>query len=162
MSFQPLISNILSLSEVVEKRLMMAKELGADVAINPAKEDLSKRVKELTGGYGADAVIVATGNKTAIESAFKCVSGAGTIVFFGGTYPPANVEIDPNIIHYGEIKVIGSYDHIPSHVERALKLLSEGKIRVEKLVSNTFSLDQLRDGFELVKSADALKVNVKP
>jgi len=150
------------LSEVIEKRLEMAKEIGADAAVNPAREDLSKKVKELTGGYGADAAIIATGNKTAIESTFKTVSGAGTIIFFGGTYPPVNVEIDPNIIHYGEIKVTGSYDHTPTHVERALKLLSEGSIKVEKLISNTFSLSQLKEAFELVKSADALKVNIKP
>jgi len=150
------------LSEMVERRLKMAEEIGADAVINPAREDLSKKVKELTGGYGADAVIIATGNKIAIESAFKAVSGAGTIVFFGGTYPPVNVEIDPNIIHYGEIRVTGSYDHTPTHIERALKLLSEGLIKVEKLISNTFSLSQLKEAFELVKSADALKVNIKP
>lgn len=150
------------LSEVIERRLNMAKELGAHVVINPAKEDLSRRVKELTGGYGADAVIIATGSKTAIESSFKTVSGAGTIVFFGGTYPQVNVEIDPNMIHYGEIRVMGSYDHIPIHVEKALKLLSERSIEVERLISNTFSLSQLGRAFELVRSAGVLKVSIKP
>jgi len=149
-------------SEIAEKRLKMAKELGADTVFNPAKEDLTTQVRSLAGGYGADAVIVATGSKTAIESSFKTVSVAGTVILFGGTYPPVNVEIDPNIIHYGEVTVTGSYDHTPAQVERALRLLAKGAIRVEKLISDTFRLAQLKEGFELVESGDALKVNVKP
>jgi len=149
-------------SEVVENRLKMAKDFGADITVNPAKEDMPKIVKDQTGGYGVDAVIVATGSKAAIESAFKAVRSAGTIVLFGGTYPPANIEVDPNIIHYGEINVTGSYDHVPHHIERGLKLLEMRKLNVEKLVSNTFPLEQLKEGFELVKSGYALKVQVKP
>lgn len=148
-------------SEVVESRLEMAKEYGADEVVNPIQDDMPKRVKELTDGYGADAVIVATGSKSAIESAFKAVSVAGTIVLFGGTYPPVNIEVDPNLIHYGELKVTGSYDHLPTHVERGLKLLHEKKIEVEKLVSHTLPLEQLKEGFELVKSGTALKVQIK-
>jgi L-iditol 2-dehydrogenase len=150
------------LSEVIESRLTMAKDFQADAVINPTKEDLAKKVKELTGGYGADAVIVAAGSKGAIESAFKAVAPTGTIVLFGGSYPPVTVEFDPNIIHYGEIKVTGSYDHIPAHMERALKLLSQDAINVEKLISNTFELSSLKEAFELVKTANALKVNVIP
>jgi len=150
------------LSEIVESRLKAAKDFGADVVVNPLNEDLSKVVKGLTQGYGADAVIVATGSKTAIESAFKAVSAAGTIVLFGGTYPPTNIEVDPNLIHYGELKVTGSYDHLPTHVERGLKLLSQKKINVKKLISHTFPLDSLKEAFELVRKATALKVQVVP
>jgi L-iditol 2-dehydrogenase len=148
-------------SEVVENRLKVVKEFGADITINPLEEDMPKVVKELTDGYGADAVIVATGNKTAIESALKAVSAGGTVVLFGGTYPPVNVEIDPNVIHYGEVKVTGSYDHLPIHVEKALKLLHDKKIEVGKLVSHTLQLEQLKEGFELVKNGTALKVQIK-
>jgi L-iditol 2-dehydrogenase len=147
-------------SEIVDSRLKMAEELGADATVNPTKENLQQKVKGLTDGYGADAVIVAGGSKSAIESAFKTVSPAGTIVLFGGTYPPTNIEVDPNIIHYGEIRVTGSYDHLPTHVERALKLLSQKKINVEKLISHTFPLEKLKEAFELVKSAAALKVQI--
>ncbi|MGQ9781470.1 MAG: zinc-dependent alcohol dehydrogenase [Nitrososphaeria archaeon] len=149
-------------SEVVEGRLRKAKELGADHVINPIIEDLPKMVADLTDGYGADAVVVATGNKAAIETAFNAVSAAGKIVFFGGTYPPANVELDPNLVHYGELLITGSYDHTPNHVERALKILSKKRIDVGKLISHTFTLDRLKEAFELVRSAAALKVQVTP
>ncbi|MEM2123525.1 MAG: alcohol dehydrogenase catalytic domain-containing protein [Candidatus Bathyarchaeia archaeon] len=149
-------------SEVVEERLRVAKKFGADFVINPMKENLSGKVRDLTDGYGADAVIVATGNKNAIESAVKTVSNAGTVILFGGSYPPINIEIDPNIIHYGEMKIMGSYDHTPTHFERALRILSRKLINVEDLVSKTFSLDELAKGFETVKKGEALKVNIKP
>jgi len=149
-------------SEVVEGRLEMARRMGADVVVNPAREDLAERVREAAGGYGADAVIVATGNKAAIEAAFESIGPAGTVVLFGGTYPPIKVEVDPNLIHYGEVRVVGSYDHLPVHMERALMLLSRRSIDVRSLISHTFGLEQLKEGFELVKTGRALKVVVKP
>ena len=149
-------------SEVVEERLRAAEKFGADFVVNPMEEDLNSRVRELTDGYGADAVIVATGNKNAIESGVKTVSNAGTVVLFGGSYPPVNIELDPNIIHYGEIRIIGSYDHTPTHTERALRILCRKLINVEDLVSRTFSLDELERGFETVKRGEALKVNIRP
>ncbi len=148
-------------SEVVENRLKMAQEFGADVIINPGKENLSERVKDLTGGYGADGVIVATGTKSAIESAFTAISGAGTIVLFGGSYPPTKVEIDPNLIHYQEIKITGSYDQIPIHIGRALDILSRKLINVEGLIAHSFPLSRLKEAFELVKSGEALKVFIE-
>jgi (R,R)-butanediol dehydrogenase/meso-butanediol dehydrogenase/diacetyl reductase len=52
-------------TEVVEKRLEKAKELGADVVINAAREDVLKRVTELTDGFGPDIVFDCTGNPEA-------------------------------------------------------------------------------------------------
>lgn len=150
------------LSELIERRLELSKKMGADIVINPNKQDLGSKVKTLTNGYGADAVIVATGGKAAIEDAFKTVSSAGTIVIFGGTYPPTKIEVDPNIIHYGEIKVTGSYDHMPIHVEKALKILSSKMVNVKQLISHSIPLNKLKEGFEIVKNAKGLKVIVKP
>jgi len=149
-------------SELVESRLKTAWEYGADVTVDPLNEDLAAKVKGLTDGYGADAVICATGAKSAIESAFKAVAVAGKIVLFGGTYPPTDIQVDPNIIHYGEICVTGSYDHLPIHMLRALKLMSSDALNVTRLVSNTFALDWIREAFELVRAGKALKVQVKP
>lgn len=149
-------------SEVVEERLEMARKIGADMVVNPARENLHNKVKEVSGGYGADAVIVATGNKAAIETAFESIGPAGTVVLFGGTYPPTKVELDPNLIHYNEIRVVGSYDHLPIHMEKALLLLSKKSLDVKSLISHTFELDNLREGFELVKTGKALKVMVRP
>ncbi len=149
-------------SEVVAGRLKVAEKLGANAVINPAKEDLQNRIKELTDGHGADHIIVSTGNTEAIKSAFTAVSSTGTILLFGGTYPPSTVPVDPNLIHYNEIRVIGSFAHRTVNVEKALKILSDNAIRAEELISNTFRLDQLKEAFELVDSGRSLKVNVKP
>ncbi|MEM2921453.1 MAG: zinc-binding dehydrogenase, partial [Candidatus Bathyarchaeia archaeon] len=149
------------LSEMTENRLRMAEELGADVVVNPAKSDLSKTVRELTDGYGADGVIVAAGSKKAVESALTAVSGAGTVVLFGGSYPPTKVEIDPNLIHYQEIRITGSYDQIPIHIKRALNLMKEGKIDVERLIAHRLPLTKLKEAFEIVKSMETLKVFIK-
>ncbi|MEM2864764.1 MAG: alcohol dehydrogenase catalytic domain-containing protein [Candidatus Bathyarchaeia archaeon] len=149
------------LSEVIEDRLMMARELGADVAVNPTRSDMVKEVKELTDGYGADGVIVATGARKAIEDAFNAVSGGGKVVLFGGSYPPVMVEIDPNLIHYKEIKIMGSYDQTPIHIERALNLIAKGRIDVERLIAQRLPLSRLKEAFELVKGMKTLKIFIK-
>ncbi len=149
-------------SEVFQRRLDAAERLGADVTINPTSENLAARVKGMTEGYGADAVICATGSRKALEDALTAVSSTGKVVLFGGTYPPEKMQIDPNIIHYGEICVTGSYDHLPVHMHRALRLLESQKLSIASLVSDRTSLEQLKEAFELAMTSKALKVVVKP
>jgi L-iditol 2-dehydrogenase len=149
-------------SEILESRRSMAKQFGADFTINPSSEDLPSRVKELTEGNGADAVICATGARRAIEDAIPAVGSGGRLVLFGGTYPPERIQIDPNIIHYGEICITGSYDHLPIHMHRALQLLNSRKIEVMSLISDTLSLERVKQAFELAMNSTALKVLVKP
>jgi len=149
-------------SEVLQSRLDTAKQLGADATINPSNEDLVAKVRELTDGYGADAVICATGSRNALEDALTAVGSTGKVVLFGGTYPPEKMQVDPNIIHYGEICVTGSYDHLPVHMHRALWLLKSRKIEVTSLISDTFGLERLREAFELAMTSKALKILVKP
>jgi len=149
------------MSEINESRLKIAKELGADILVNPASEDLSKVVKENTED-GVDAAIVTVGNKAAIESVFPVVSRRARIVIFAGTYPQSKIEIDPNLIHYGELKLTGSYDHMPENMTRALQLMDKKMVNLEKIITHKLPLERLNEGFELVLNAKSLKVQITP
>ncbi|MGB9623062.1 MAG: zinc-binding dehydrogenase [Candidatus Bathyarchaeia archaeon] len=72
------------MSGLCEQRLQKAKELGAYKVINSKIEDAIAGVKESTNGLGADSVIVAVGNVSAIEQGLKMVRDGGDIVLFGG------------------------------------------------------------------------------
>ncbi|MEM2690100.1 MAG: alcohol dehydrogenase catalytic domain-containing protein [Nitrososphaerota archaeon] len=143
-------------------RLRVAERLGAVLAINSRDVDAVDVVRKETGGLGADKIVVATGGKSAIGDALRMVAPGGRIGIFAGTYPPTSIDLDPNMIHYGEVCVIGIMEHTPHHFERALNLISRGLIDVKQLITHRFPLEKINEAFEVVKSRRGLKVIVSP
>jgi L-iditol 2-dehydrogenase len=91
------------------------------------------------------------------------VRKAGRVVLFGGL-PKANpmTTMDGNIIHYGEIEVVGAFSYHPIYHELALDLLNRGVIPADLLISGTFPLEKTGDAFESAASGEVLKVVVTP
>jgi len=145
-------------SDVIKQRLDIAKEFGADITVNPKEEDLNKIVKNTTGGWGADAVIIAVGKPEIVQQSVNLVGIGGSMVIFAGVYPKTSVAIDPNFIHYQEINITGSSDYTDQNFIRALKLIEDGYVNVEKLVTDVLPLEKVAYGMELVNSSKRLKV----
>ena len=150
------------ISDLLDERLSKAKSLGADVVVNGLKEDLAEVVKSLTDGIGADKVIVSIGNKEAIEQSLPLVRKKGTVILFGGTLPPRDVQINPNLIHYGEITITGSADHTRDDFRTAVKLIADKKLRLRELITHELTLDELKEAFEIVTNRKGLKVIIHP
>jgi L-iditol 2-dehydrogenase len=146
------------ISEPIEARRKKAKELGVDEVINPLEGDFVKKVKDLTNGRGAKAVIVAVGKRIVEMQALEAVRKNGTVVFFAGTWPEVKFEINPNFFHYNEVKLTGASNFNIAVFPRALKLMGSKMINLETLVSHRVSLDDLKEGFEIVEKQKALKV----
>ncbi|MEM2514879.1 MAG: alcohol dehydrogenase catalytic domain-containing protein [Candidatus Bathyarchaeia archaeon] len=149
-------------SETIEERLKKAKELGSDDIINPKEVDFVKTIKDLTGGRGPDVVIVSIGNPMAEMQALEVVRKNGVVCFFGGTWPEVKLEINPNFIHYNEIKLTGASNYNYSVFPRSLKLMASKLIKLETLVSHILPLERAKEGFELVEKRIGLKVIVSP
>lgn len=151
------------LSEVNEARLAQAKSFGCDVLVNPAKEDLAARVMAETGGLGADVAIVAAPAATPQEQAVHLVRKRGTVVLFASLPKGAsNLTIDSRPIHYGELRVVGTSDSAPWHVEKAVALLAAGTVPGAKLATHVLPLDQFRQALSLMESGQALRVVLRP
>jgi len=150
-------------SEPVAKRLNMVQAFEPDATIDPSSEDVVARVRELTDGLGADVVVCANPVASTQTQAVEMVRKRGTIVLFGGL-PKANpmTTLDGNIIHYGEIKVVGAFSYHPAYHELALDLLNRGVIPADRLISDTLPLEKVGKAFEAAASGDVLKVVVKP
>jgi len=148
-------------SDVIQSRLDKALELGADAVINASKEDPIARVKELTGGYGADCAITAMGIVKAQAQALDMVDIGGRVNFFAGTYPAGTFELDPNHLHYRTLHVTGSHDYTPRHFQIAMDFIRLGTVDVAALVSHELQLADVRGGFETVKNQQGLKVIVQ-
>lgn len=151
------------MSEISEQRIKMAEKMGADYVINPIEEDIEKKVMELTGQRGSDAVIVAVASPQAQKDALRIVRRGGRINFFAGL--PAGkeiVEINTNIIHYKQITVLGTSMPDIHDFKKMLDILSSKIIDVRPLITHTFSL---QDGITAVLMAlrgEGLKIQLKP
>ncbi|MGX7013457.1 alcohol dehydrogenase AdhP [Vagococcus silagei] len=111
--------------DVNDLQLDFAKELGADVVINPAKEDAAKKIIELTDG-GAHGAVVTAVSKAAFNSAVDCVRAAGTIVAVG--LPSESMDLNiPRLVLDG-IKVVGSLVGTRNDLAEAFQFGAEGKV----------------------------------
>ena len=145
-------------SDLLLERLIKAEELGADAVILASRDDAVQRVNELTDGYGADVVIVCVGAPQALQQALAMAGNNGTVNFFAGTYPPTTLEIDPNLIHYKQIRLTGSHDFTPRHFQTALRFIELGTVKVAPIVSHELPMAQVKAGFDTVAERAGLKV----
>jgi L-iditol 2-dehydrogenase len=144
-------------SDPIAARLAKAKELGVHDVIDASAVDPIERVKELTEGRGANAVIVAVGAAEPIRQGLAMGAINAWVNLFAGTYPPMELPVDPNLIHYRQLRVTGSHDFTPYHFSTALKLIQHKIINVEPLISHRFELDLVRDAFETTAGRSGLK-----
>ncbi len=147
-------------SEFYEERLAKAKELGADELIYAGKEDAVARVKELTEGRGANTVIVAVGAPKALQQALDMAGINAYVNYFAGTYPPTTIPLDPNVVHYKQLRLTGSHDYNPPHFRSALRFIELGMVKVTPLISHVLTLDETKQGFDIVAGQKGLKVMV--
>lgn len=148
-------------SEPLTERRERAKILGAHEVVSGDVADPVTAVKELTGGHGADAVIVAVGHPAAIGQGIQMAGPLGRVNLFAGTYPPTEIPLDPNLIHYQNIVITGTHDFVPHEFDLALKLIGHRIIEVAPLISHTFPLAETRQAFDVVVERGGLKVMVE-
>jgi L-iditol 2-dehydrogenase len=149
-------------SDPIASRLEMAKQLGAHDLIDASATNPVERVKELTAGRGANAVIVAVGAPDPIRQGLEMAAINGWVNLFAGTYPPTEIPVDPNLIHYRQLRVTGSHDFTPHHFTTALRLIQFGIIRVKPLISHRFELGHVKEAFETTAGRHGLKSMVFP
>jgi len=145
-------------------RLEIARELGLfDVGICTQEEDAIKRVLEETGGLGADVIFTSNPNPSSQIDAINMAKNRAKINFFGGL-PKNNsiVPLDTNVIHYKELLVTGSHGSLPIHHDRAVELISSGRINIKKFATFNFSLDHIADAFDAAEGHAGLRVIVNP
>jgi L-iditol 2-dehydrogenase len=149
-------------SEPTEIRRRMVKRFSPDLIVDPIAVNLVEKVKEFSEGIGADIVICANPIADTQARAVEMVRKGGKVFLFGGL-PKAKplTTLDGNLIHYGQIEVIGAFSYHPSAHKMALDLLAEGKLPAELLITHTFGLDEIIEAYESAISGEALKVIVQ-
>lgn len=139
------------------KRLQLAKESGADLVVDGAKEDVVPIVKEITGGKGADSVFEVAGTETAFRQAVQIVRKGGIIDVVGLYGQP--FSLSPSAFG-GDVSLINC--GLRWDVPGAVDLMQKGWVHSKPLISHVFSLEKVKEAFDTqLKVADAVKVLVK-
>jgi L-iditol 2-dehydrogenase len=149
--------------DLVDERLGFAENLGADATVNSGKENVETRIRELTGGYGADVAIEAIGLPATWEQALKLVRKGGTVLEFGGCPPGTEIKVNAEMLHYGELTVMGTFHTTPLHFRKALNLIATRTIDVRPLVTRKMKLDNIKEAFEILStSKNEIKIGILP
>ncbi len=149
-------------ADMVDFRLTKARELGADAIVNVSEEFIKDATLSLTGGKGANIVIICPNSIRAMISGLKSTAPGGTVIFFAPAKPGERLTVDPNYLYFKDINIVTSYSCGPDDTRIALDFIEKGVVTAEKLVTHRFSIDETEPAYRTVAQAwDSLKVLIK-
>lgn len=144
--------------EVNDYRIALAKSLGVDVVVNPAKEDVIHRIKEETSGKGVDIVAEFSGNKLAIEQAFKYVKPGGKMSLLGISSSSIEIDISTDVVFKG-ITIYGVVGRrLFETWDQVTQLIHKKAIQFDKIVTHFYRFDQLNEAMATMSSGNSGKV----
>lgn len=144
------------------ERLGVARRFGADVVVNPAKDDASRIIEDLTHGYGCDVYIDAAASGSSVTQGLNLLRKRGTFVemsVFGNA-----VSADWSIIGDSkELTILGS--HLGPHAyPTVIDGLAAGWLPYDGVVTSVLPLAEFRSGFNLMATGEngSIKVVLQP
>lgn len=127
-------------SDMSDDRLARARLIGADVVINPARENPRARVNEYTRGRGVEIAFEAVGNSAACQQTLEVTRDRGTVIWIGNS--ERMVHVDMQMIVTRELRVLGSYGMSSQDFQRTLHMLADGLIPVGHIINRRASIDE--------------------
>ena len=148
-------------ADLVDARLEKAKELGADYVINSGREDVIKKVDELTGGRFADKVFDTAGSPATIKQTAFLAKRGGTVTLVGiSTHPEIEYNFGQVMDKELTIKSVFRYRNL---YPRAIAAVSSGAINVKGIVTHVFDFDHIQDAYDeaVNNKTDLVKAVIK-
>jgi S-(hydroxymethyl)mycothiol dehydrogenase len=146
--------------DVDDRKLGWARDFGATHTVNSTQADPVEAIRSLTDGFGADVVIEAVGRPETYEQAFFARDLAGTVVLVGVPNPAMTIEL-PLIEIFGRggsLKSSWYGDCLPSRdFPTMIDLYLQGRLPLERFVSETIGLDGVEAAFEKMHHGDVLR-----
>ncbi|SBS76330.1 S-(hydroxymethyl)mycothiol dehydrogenase [uncultured Mycobacterium sp.] len=142
------------------KKLEWAREFGATHTVNAKELDAVKTIQDLTDGFGADVVIDAVGRPETWKQAFYARDLAGTVVLVGVPTPDMRLEM-PLVDFFsrgGSLKSSWYGDCLPERdFPTLISLYRQGRLPLEKFVSERIGLDAIEDAFHKMHAGEVLR-----
>lgn len=149
--------------DINEYRLDLARQLGADVLINPAKEDPVEVTRRYTRGYGADVVLEMSGNPGAMRQSFKAARNGARVSLLGLPSRPMEIDMSADVIMRGLVlqgitgrKMWQTWYQIRSLYRAGLAE------RLKPLITHKLPLERVADAMELMRTGTCGKAVLLP
>ena len=148
------------ISDPVASKRKLALSIGADVAVDPAEQEVEAVVKSMQV-QGSDIVIECAGSDRSVQSALRCVCRGGTVVVTGLAEEKDTLTLSPLRLVRDEITLRGAFLN-PFTYAKALELLACGHFQAESFISAHFDLAHIAEAFEQARNPDSIRVLVSP
>lgn len=147
--------------DIVDKKLKLGMEFGVTHAINSdGSDNLKKEIRDIVGQQGADVVVDTTGNPRVIETAYELTHPDGKTILVGVPTKGNNVSIYTLPLHFKKVLTGSHGGSTEPHIviPRLIKLVFNGKLNLDGIVTHEFTLDQINEAIYLVRSGEAGRV----
>jgi S-(hydroxymethyl)glutathione dehydrogenase/alcohol dehydrogenase len=145
-----------------DKKLALARSLGASDTLNATRDDLLAGIRGLTGGRGADYVLEAAGNERAFRLSAEAVRPGGQIVWLGKINVNEDVAFRWGAL-MGEKRITRS-SYGGARPQRDFPLLAQsyldGALKLDELITRRIRLDDINDGFAALKAGEVVRAVV--
>ena len=147
--------------DLADEKLELAKQLGAELGINPNETDTVAAIREATGGHGADVAMEVVGATPTVQTAIEATVKGGHVTLVGNLAP--TVEFPLQSVVTRELTIHGTCGSNGEYPE-CIDLLTRGIIQVEPLISAKATLEEGADWFDRLYAAEAglMKVILQP
>jgi S-(hydroxymethyl)glutathione dehydrogenase/alcohol dehydrogenase len=147
--------------DLYDRKLEMARRFGATHCFNSkSTPDLGAEIQKIVGLDGADVAIDTTGNARVIEMAYELTHPDGKTVLVGVPRKGDNVSIYTLPLHFKKVLTGSHGGSAEPHIDipRYIRLYNAGKLKLDDLITHEFSLDQINEAIEVVRSGEAGRV----
>jgi L-iditol 2-dehydrogenase len=150
-------------SDLYEERLRIGSSFGLAQTIDASQANVVERVRELSEGRGADAVILAVGGNSLIRTAMDAARPGGRVLLFAQTQH-GEALIDPAAICVDEKTLVGSYSASVDLQQESVRFVMNREMDLERLVSHRFPLSQSPQALDLAAHPrpSSMKILIQP
>jgi threonine dehydrogenase-like Zn-dependent dehydrogenase len=147
--------------DMKEERLALARQLGADVTINPGTADVAAEIRRAVARPDADAVLEAVGTEASVSLAIQLTKLGGHVTLIGNVTPRIQVNLQDIVSR--ELTLRGSCA-IAGEYRACLDLMAAGRIQAKPLISKLVPLSDGQAAFDALHHGDAglMKIVLKP
>ena len=142
-----------------EARQKLAREFGATHIVSERGEEGIARIKELTGGLGAESVLECVGTQESMQQAIRSTRPGG---FMGYVGVPHGVQLDGQALFFAHIHLHGGPAPVRRYLPKLIDLVLTGKINPGKVFDLTLPLAKVADGYRAMDQRRAIKVLLQP
>jgi len=143
-------SFVVALDPLTEAR-ERAVALGADLALDPARDDVTNAIRDATGGRGLDIAVDAVGRAEAVRQAMFCMARGGRIVLVGQSFE--SLDAGPILfLSFLRIALLGHLGYGKRDLVEVLDLIASGRLGLSGSISGRLPLERVNDGVERLTS----------